>query len=348
MSLVGFKANNHPQQISRRGPKEHVDGLSTSQEFFYGMEARFGSFSIDVAASEINAKVRKFYSKEDNGLNHSWALEKVWCNPPYSDIAPWVKKAWAETAGCPLIVMLLPANRTEQRWWQEEVGPWRDGKSNLEVEFLPGRLRFIKHGSSSVMANERPPFGCCLLIWRWDMRQKKTREMDAKPDIPVALEFEQLVNQRNSLQQQVTQQAATIQRMELEREQINQKRRNNMNSFDRRSAAINAWEQEHPGLYPWVSYPGLEKIDSMRAVANQLEEFATPRRLDWPIDVLTEEEKKPLLHVAEVLREAANKRYQTLVEGSKNLKPGIYGWREYIAYEEAKESAASKEPERKN
>lgn len=89
----------------------------------------------------------------------------MWCNPPYSSIGPWVEKAHAEmAAGCELVVMLLPANRTEQGWWQDHVEPYRlDG--TLRVEFLRGRLRFIKKGQTEVKPNERPPFGCCLLIW---------------------------------------------------------------------------------------------------------------------------------------------------------------------------------------
>jgi hypothetical protein len=60
--------------------------------------------------------------------------------------------------------MLLPANRTEQGWWQRQVEPYRR-EGSLAVEFLPGRLRFIKHGHDRVEPNQRPPFGCCLLIW---------------------------------------------------------------------------------------------------------------------------------------------------------------------------------------
>jgi len=73
----------------------------------------------------------------------SWAGERVWCNPPFSDLRPWVVKAWQESRGCPVIVMLLPANRCEQRWWQELVEPFRDRPgSPLRTTFLPGRPRF--------------------------------------------------------------------------------------------------------------------------------------------------------------------------------------------------------------
>lgn len=89
----------------------------------------------------------------------------VWCNPPYSAIEPWLIKAWQEAPTARAIVMLLPANRTEQKWWQRHVEKQRDRGSGFRVEFLPGRMRFIKRGQLDVGPNERPPFGCCLLIW---------------------------------------------------------------------------------------------------------------------------------------------------------------------------------------
>jgi hypothetical protein len=103
------------------------------------------------------------FTYEQDGLAQSWACERVWCNPPYSDIEPWVAKA--RIAGAELVVMLLPANRTEQGWWQRQVEPFRDRGRGLRVEFLPGRPRFIRYGHDRVEPNQRPPFGCCLLIW---------------------------------------------------------------------------------------------------------------------------------------------------------------------------------------
>lgn len=92
--------------------------------------------------------------------------ERIWCNPPYSDIAPWIRKAWAEHHGVDAITMLLPANRTEQTWWQLMVEPFRDRPgSPLRVEFLPGRMRFLKPGQTAIGPNNRPPFGCALLTW---------------------------------------------------------------------------------------------------------------------------------------------------------------------------------------
>ena len=142
MSLIRFKAENHPQQTHVRGPKDLVDDRATDPTLFAHLDKRYGPFTLDVAACSLNAKCDRFYTKDDDGLQHSWRGHSVWCNPPFSSILPWVQKAHAEAAYCPVIVMILPANRTEQKWWQEE-GP-----------------------------NERPPFGCCLLIWKAGNRKR--------------------------------------------------------------------------------------------------------------------------------------------------------------------------------
>jgi hypothetical protein len=85
-------------------------------------------------------------------------------------LEPWFEKAHGEWllgsrpryGGPELIVMLLPANRTEQGWWQRQVEPYRL-EGLITVEFLPGRLRFL--GPGHKRPNGRPPFGCCLVIW---------------------------------------------------------------------------------------------------------------------------------------------------------------------------------------
>lgn len=168
MSMVGFRAQNHPQQVRAGGARPEVDDRGTSWEDFNPLHERFG-FTIDVAANAVNAKLPRYWSPEVDGLEQSWAGERVWCNPPYShpNLYRWVAKAWCEWGRRPppeLIVMLVPANRTEQMWWQRLIEPSRR-REDLQVEFLPGRMRFINPGKPGIGPNERPPFGCCLLIW---------------------------------------------------------------------------------------------------------------------------------------------------------------------------------------
>jgi phage N-6-adenine-methyltransferase len=175
MSLANFKATNHPQQTAKRGANDAVDDRGTDPAFIAGLEERFGPFTLDVAAAEHNRKAPAWYDVRSNGLRLEW-FGRVWCNPPYSDCGAWVQKAWWEwnadrhdNLGPDLIVMLLPANRVEQGWWQDHVEPFRDRPgSPLRVEFLRGRMRFHRPDWQPGPKGDRPPFGCALLIWGGD------------------------------------------------------------------------------------------------------------------------------------------------------------------------------------
>jgi phage N-6-adenine-methyltransferase len=169
---VSYVARNHPQQVGKRGALSVVDDRATTPEVFDPLNERF-HFTLDVAASAENAKCERYFTVEQNGLAQPWTGERVWCNPPHSNLEEWVVKArteWAEFvnySGPELIVMLVPANRTEQGWWQRHIEPNRDRHyEDLRVEFLPGRLRFLAPGATEIKPNERPPYGCCLLIWQ--------------------------------------------------------------------------------------------------------------------------------------------------------------------------------------
>jgi phage N-6-adenine-methyltransferase len=166
---MSFVSRNHPQQVAVRGALDEVDDRGTDPAFIATLEERFGKFTLDTAAAAHNAKATAFYTREMDGLRCAW-FGRVWCNPPYSDCGAWVRKAWSEwdfrTPSPELIVMLLPANRVEQAWWQDEVEPFRDKPgSPLRVEFLRGRMRFDRPGAVIGPKGDRPPFGCALLIW---------------------------------------------------------------------------------------------------------------------------------------------------------------------------------------
>lgn len=164
MTVAGFRSSNHPLQVAKRGGAvDSVDDRATPDDFFGALHSRYG-FTVDVAAAAHNAKLPRFYNRVQDGLAQSWAGERVWCNPPYSEIRPWVEKAWSEDAE--LVVMLLPSTRTEQAWWQDLVEPYRDRPgSPLAAEFLPGRLRFAAPEPIDGPGGCRPLFGSVLLTW---------------------------------------------------------------------------------------------------------------------------------------------------------------------------------------
>ena len=65
----------------------------TPQDLFDKLNNKY-KFTLDVASTDENAKCKKHFTIEDNGLEKSWCGEIVFCNPPYGrEIGKWVKKS---------------------------------------------------------------------------------------------------------------------------------------------------------------------------------------------------------------------------------------------------------------
>lgn len=166
--IAGFKAKNHPQQVGKRGADDGVDERITPADIFEDLNEVHG-FTIDAAANAQNTKCAKFFTREQNGLGQPWHGETVWANPPYSDLNAWVTKAYWETRerGCPKVVMLLPANRCEQPFWQTYIEPYREIQGHgISTRFLRGRRRFgWPAGRVVPKKGDRPPFGLVVVIF---------------------------------------------------------------------------------------------------------------------------------------------------------------------------------------
>lgn len=107
--------------------------------------------------SELDAEFRfdfdpcPLMSRED-GLKREWS-GRVFCNPPYSKIADFIRKGlWHLANGdCEILVYLIPA-RTDTAWFHD----YCYGKA--EIRFVRGRLKF---GGSKDSA----PFPSMLVIF---------------------------------------------------------------------------------------------------------------------------------------------------------------------------------------
>jgi hypothetical protein len=166
MSLVAFKAGNHPQQVDAGRGDPEKDERYTPRRLIARLHRRW-HFTVDAAgcpAAPASQLIGRHWSKADDGLAQPWDGERVWCNPPFSNIGRWVAKAWDSSA---VVVMLLPGNRTEQPWWQRMVEPHRDRRGGfLTVQFLPSRISFgTPAAPEGAKWNSSAPFGCVLLIW---------------------------------------------------------------------------------------------------------------------------------------------------------------------------------------
>lgn len=85
-----------------------------------------------------------------DGLSRSWG-KSVFMNPPYSDPAPWVKKAYESSLAGSVVVGLLRGD-TSTRWFHDWV--WH----KADLRFIKNRLYFNGVG--------RAPFPSIIAIWR--------------------------------------------------------------------------------------------------------------------------------------------------------------------------------------
>lgn len=126
-------------------PQSESTEWATPLRVFKPIDDEFG-FSVDVAASEWNTKVRdRWFSKDIDGLAQPWQHETAWCNPPYgaSNIAQWLSKAHRERENGTTTVLLLP-NTTDCKWFHAYV--WDIGRNRpragVELRFVAGRIAF--------------------------------------------------------------------------------------------------------------------------------------------------------------------------------------------------------------
>ncbi len=120
---------------------------ATPQQLFDFLN-KFYHFNLDPCATKENAKCKKFFTKEQDGLKQNWGGYRVFMNPPYGkEIGKWVAKAVTSST---LVVMLLPA-RTDTKWFHEHI------YKKCEIHFLKGRLKFGNQKNSA-------PFPSMLVV----------------------------------------------------------------------------------------------------------------------------------------------------------------------------------------
>jgi site-specific DNA-methyltransferase (adenine-specific) len=136
------------------------DEWATPPALFARLDALYGPFSVDVAATAENALCPAYFTSDDDGLAQRWR-GRVWCNPPYGgDAGRWVRKARESVeAGDALIVVCLIPARTDTRWWH------RDVQGVAEVEFLERRVRFLRPGGVEVPGGGAP-FPSAVVVFR--------------------------------------------------------------------------------------------------------------------------------------------------------------------------------------
>jgi hypothetical protein len=147
------------------------------------------AWDLDVAACAESNRARSWYGPPLDGRVCTWS-GRVFCNPPWDNIEPWVEAAWRkfgaddERHHPEVIGMLLPL-RTHMVWWQKWVERFRDGRDRceghpicavslkprewrpaLEVHHPPKRFKYGHPGNPRGIGCVEPNFQTVGLVWR--------------------------------------------------------------------------------------------------------------------------------------------------------------------------------------
>ena len=107
---------------------------ATPQELFDELNKEF-NFTLDVCASDWNAKVKTYFTEQEDGLKQDWNKHTAFMNPPYGKVLnDWMKKAYESSLKGAIVVCLVPS-ATDTAWWH-------DYAMKAEIRYLRGRPRF--------------------------------------------------------------------------------------------------------------------------------------------------------------------------------------------------------------
>ena len=151
--------------VPEQKPGKSEQTVGTPREFIRAVEARWGSLTIDLAATKKNAKAKKFFTEEDNSFKKRWyGWGNAWLNPPFGDIKPWVAKAartLPKLGKGDRIFVLTPAS-ISAKWFRDYVHEKALVIGITRMKFVGHKHQFPKDLMLSVYG-ERPGFE----VWEW-------------------------------------------------------------------------------------------------------------------------------------------------------------------------------------
>lgn len=111
------------------------DERRTPLYLFNWLNSRF-EFDMDAAASEENALCEFFIDEQQDATSNTaqW-VGNVFCNPPYSNILPFLEKGIEHHMRTGYSVLFLLPVRSDQTWWHKLA-------LKGEIEYYKGRIRF--------------------------------------------------------------------------------------------------------------------------------------------------------------------------------------------------------------
>ena len=127
-------------------------------------------FTGDACCTTENKKHDNHHTKEQDAITRDW-FTVTFCNPPYSNIRGFVKKAYDESLSGKIIIVLIPA-RTDTRYFHEYC------MKASELIFITGRLQFDNRTLPSWKADgthkrSSAPFPSIVVVFDEKRRNKR-------------------------------------------------------------------------------------------------------------------------------------------------------------------------------
>jgi len=146
------KAVQHLQIIGRN------DEYGTPQELFDQACKDYDIHpEVDICGTKKNHVLKNYVTKEVSCFSGSIYCD-FFMNPPYSEIAEFMKFAREQHEKYNVNVLILAYAKVDTHWWHDYV----EGRS--EIHNIKGRIRFnCKHGYPK---DNVAPYPRCWIIWR--------------------------------------------------------------------------------------------------------------------------------------------------------------------------------------
>ncbi|EFB2090199.1 DNA methylase [Escherichia coli] len=140
------------------------DDWRTPYRLFHNLHREF-NFTLDGAATEHDTLLPRF---TDDISRQSWVSEKVFCNPPYSDIPSFLLKA----SESDLAVFLIPY-RPHTTYWLKHIFT---NPLCHEIRILHRAVKFLPPAGHNGLV-VRSPFPAVLVVFKKEPRRHEITQM---------------------------------------------------------------------------------------------------------------------------------------------------------------------------
>lgn len=141
--------------IKSNTPPEEKDEARTP-EYLYRFANSIWNFDLDLASSDANTKCRSHFTKDLDALSLPWPDYGTsgWCNPPYSNISPWLEKAALHRHDLQTVFLIPTPNGEAMYRIIEQMAS--------EIILIHGRISFLRPSGEKMTGNTR---GSCLVVF---------------------------------------------------------------------------------------------------------------------------------------------------------------------------------------